>query len=90
MVVNFRNNCGSPICVCIDNMWNGMIDPNENIRIVCDMVNDLTFSISIHDAKIVKGNIYNLNLVSQYAFKNVEDNADFIITREKIRVSLYT
>ena len=89
MVVNFRNNCGYQICVCIDNIWNGIIKPHENIRIVCDKANDLTFSINIHNEKIAKGNIYNLNLVSQYTFKNVEDNADFIITREKIRVSLY-
>ena len=89
MVVYFRNNCGCPIYISISDIWNGIIKPNKTIQIVCDEANDLTFSINIYDKKIVKGNIYNLNLLSQFTFKNIEDNANFIITREKIRVSLY-
>ena len=89
MVVNFRNNCGYQIYISISDTWSGIIKPNETIQTVCDKANDLTFSINIYDEKIVKRNIYNLNLLSQYTFKNVEDNANFIITREKIRVSLY-
>ena len=89
MTIYLINNCQSEVYVCLNDVWNGIIGPNKKTPIECDKSDELNLSVYVYHKKNKTGDIHNLNLITYYTFKNVENNAEFIITREKIRVALY-
>ena len=88
MVLIFRNTCGSKIWMSIDNMWQGVLMPHETRRLVCAPAVFIDLAICVDGNKPSKGSIYNLNLMAHYRINDISDNAEFFITREKIRVSV--
>ena len=84
----FKNTCRSRIWLHINSIWQGVLMPYEIKRIACAPVACINFSICIDDNNRSKGSIYNLNLIARYTFTDVGEETEFVITREKIRVSL--
>jgi hypothetical protein len=69
-------------------MWQGVLMPYEVKRLVCEPTAHIDLAICIDGISSSKGGIYNLNLLARYTIKDISDDAEFFITREKIRVSV--
>jgi len=89
VTINLVNRCQSEIYVSIDDIWDGIIGQNKSIPIECEPSDGVKMSVHVNHRKPCRGNIHNLNLITHYTFENVKNDAEFIITREKIRVALY-
>lgn len=86
MIIVFKNMSKSFLKIQINNECKVNMSPYEEKSIYLDLERkEINILVSPQKGSVIKNDLYHIVLCVSYSFSDLEDNGEFIITREKIR-----